>query len=115
MPGRPRSQKFVLTHKGERHVVFMKLLMFLFLAVVRLCFYLYHGLSLEACLPMCIVVAIVVVFCVVVSFYSGVLIIAGDEARCCLSSRFWFAMSENSLGLLHALCVGFILFSLGVS
>ena len=36
-----------------------------------------------------------------------------DEAHC-LSSRFWFAMLEGSLGL-GALCVGFVFFSLGIN
>ena len=43
-----------------------------------------------------------------------VLILVGGGARC-LSSRFWFAMLEESLGLLGALCVGFILLSLEFS
>ena len=36
-----------------------------------------------------------------------------DEAHC-LSSRFWFAMLEGSLGLC-ALCVGIVFFSLGIN
>ena len=107
---------------------FVKLVMdFDFMAMMRLCFLICVRLRLETCLSVSDfklsvpVLSIFVFDCccncrrcrccfVVVHLDSGILIFVGDEARC-LSSRFWFAMLENSLGLL----AGFVLFSLEVN